>query len=54
MKKYVCNICGWIYDPAVGLPDDGIKPGTSFEDLPDDFTCPECGVGKDNFSPVDD
>ena len=54
MKKYVCNICGWIYDPAVGLPDDGIKPGTSFEDLPDDFTCPECGVGKDNFSSVED
>ena len=44
MKKYVCDVCGWIYDPAEGLPDEGIAPGTSFEDLPDDFICPECGA----------
>ena len=54
MKKYVWDTCGWIYDPAVGDPDNGIAPGTAFEDLPDDFTCPLCGVGKENFSPVED
>lgn len=53
MKKYVCNICGWEYDPEVGLPDEGVAPGTSFEDLPDDFVCPDCGVGKEDFSPVE-
>lgn len=50
MKKYVCNICGWVYDEAMGDPDNGIAPGTAFEDLPDDFVCPLCGVGKDDFS----
>ncbi len=50
MKKYVCNICGWVYDEAVGDPDNGIAAGTVFEDLPDDFVCPLCGVGKDDFS----
>ena len=50
MKKYVCNICGWIYDEAIGDPDNGIAPGTAFEDLPDDFVCPLCGVGKEDFS----
>ena len=54
MKKYVCDTCGWIYDPAVGDPENGIAPGTAFEDLPDDFTCPLCGVGKADFSPVED
>ncbi len=49
MKRYVCNVCGYVYDPAKGDPDSGIKPGTSFEDLPDDWVCPECGVGKDQF-----
>ena len=53
MKKYVCDVCGWVYDPAVGYPAEGIEPGTSFEDLPDDFICPECGAGKDSFSPQD-
>ena len=52
MKKYVCNVCGWEYDPAEGDPDHGIKPGTAFEDLPADWVCPACGVGKENFSPV--
>ena len=50
MKKYVCNICGWIYDEAMGDPDNGIAPGTAFEDLPDDFVCPLCGVGREDFS----
>lgn len=49
MEKYVCNACGWVYDPAVGVPDEGIAPGTSFDDLPDDFACPICGVGKEDF-----
>lgn len=52
MQKYKCDVCGWIYDPEKGVPENNIKPGTSFEKLPDDFTCPECGVGKDSFSPV--
>jgi rubredoxin len=51
MKKYVCDVCGWVYDPEQGLPEEGIEPGTPFEDLPDDFVCPECGVGKEDFSP---
>ena len=50
MKKYVCDVCGWEYDPAVGVPEAGIEPGTAFEDLPEDFECPLCGVGKDEFS----
>ena len=50
MKKYVCDACGWEYDEAVGCPDMGIAPGTKFEDLPEDFECPLCGVGKDMFS----
>ncbi len=51
MKKYVCNVCGYVYDPKVGDPDNEVKPGTAFEDLPDDWVCPECGVGKEDFSP---
>ena len=50
MKKYVCDVCGWEYDEELGLPEQGIAPGTKFEDLPDDFECPLCGVGKDSFS----
>ena len=49
MKKYVCTVCGYVYDPAVGDPDSGIKPGTAFEDIPADWVCPLCGVGKDDF-----
>ena len=49
MKKYVCTVCGWIYAEAEGAPDMGIAAGTKFEDLPDDFACPMCGVGKDMF-----
>lgn len=50
MKKYVCNVCGYVYDPEVGDPDSGINPGTKFEDIPDDWVCPICGVGKEDFS----
>ena len=50
MKKYTCIACGWVYDEAAGDPEHGIAPGTKFEDLPDDFACPLCGVGKDMFS----
>ncbi len=50
MDKYVCDVCGWVYDPAKGDPDSGVEPGTKFEDLPDDWTCPVCGAGKDDFS----
>jgi rubredoxin len=53
MKKYVCDLCGYIYDPQKGDPDSGIKPGTAFEDIPDNWACPGCGVGKDSFSPID-
>ena len=47
-------MCGYIYDPATGDPDNDIKAGTAFEDLPDDWVCPDCGVGKEEFEPVDD
>ena len=49
MAKYVCSVCGYEYDEAAGDPDNGIAPGTKWEDIPDDFTCPLCGVGKDLF-----
>ncbi|WP_265104747.1 rubredoxin [Ruminococcus turbiniformis] len=52
MKKYVCDVCGYIYDEAAGDPDNGIEPGTAWEDVPEDFLCPLCGVGKDQFSEV--
>ncbi len=47
--KYVCTACGFVYDEDEGCPEMGIAPGTKFEDLPEDFTCPWCGVGKDTF-----
>ena len=50
MAKFVCDACGWEYDEELGSPDNGIAPGTKFADLPDDFVCPLCGVGKDMFS----
>jgi rubredoxin len=50
MKKYICDVCGYVYDPEVGDPDNGIEPGTAFEDIPEDWVCPVCGVGKDEFS----
>lgn len=53
MKKYRCDICGYIYDPAIGDPDSDVAAGTSFDDIPDDWVCPECGASKDDFSVVD-
>ncbi|PIE51372.1 High molecular weight rubredoxin [Candidatus Fermentibacteria bacterium] len=50
MKKYVCTVCGYVYDPEAGDPDGGIAPGTAFEDIPEDWVCPVCGVGKDQFT----
>ncbi|HOG06500.1 MAG: rubredoxin [Syntrophales bacterium] len=47
--RYVCSVCGYEYDPEKGDPDSGISPGTPFEDLPDDWTCPVCGAGKSQF-----
>lgn len=52
MDKYVCDLCGYVYDPALGDPDGGIAPGTAFEDIPDDWVCPLCGVGKESFTKV--
>ena len=51
MEKYVCGVCGYIYDPVKGDKDGGIAPGTSFEELPDDWSCPVCGASKDEFAP---
>jgi rubredoxin len=49
MQKYICVVCDYIYDPELGDEDGGIAPGTAFEDIPDDWVCPECGVTKDQF-----
>lgn len=51
MQKYVCNVCGYIYDPAEGDSDNGIAAGTAFADLPEDWVCPMCGALKEDFSP---
>jgi len=53
MKKFECEPCGYIYDPELGDPESGIKPGTSFEDLPEDWVCPLCGAGKEDFAEVE-
>jgi rubredoxin len=53
MKKYMCLICGWIYDEAEGCADDGIAPGTRWDDVPMNWTCPECGARKDDFEMVE-
>ena len=50
IMKYVCDVCGWEYDEEKGYPEGGIAPGTKWEDIPDDFECPLCSVGKDQFS----
>ena len=54
MQKWVCTVCGYVYDPEVGDPDGGIPPGTAFEDIPDDWVCPVCGVPKDMFEPLEE
>ena len=51
MEKYVCQVCGYVYDPAAGDPDNGVNPGTAFADIPADWVCPVCGADKDSFSP---
>jgi rubredoxin len=53
MTKYKCIVCGYIYDPVEGGPDSGIAPGTPFDELPDDWECPICGVKKRDFEPAD-
>jgi len=53
MKKYECMMCGWIYDEALGDPDEGIAPGTAWEDIPEDWTCPDCGASKEDFEMVE-
>ena len=52
MQKYVCDVCGYVYDPEAGDPDAGVNPGTDFANLPQDWVCPLCGAAKDNFSPA--
>lgn len=54
MKKYVCTVCGYVYDPVEGDLDNGIEPGTAFEDIPDSWTCPVCGVSKEDFEVQED
>lgn len=54
MQRYVCEVCGYIYDPEEGDPDSDIEPGTAFEQLPEDWVCPMCGASKDEFSPEED
>jgi rubredoxin len=54
MQKYLCTACGYIYDPAVGDPDNGVSNGTSFEAVPSDWVCPLCGVPKEDFDPINE
>ncbi len=54
MKKYICNVCGYVYDPEVGDVDNGVAAGTAFDDLPEDWVCPLCGVDVSHFEPTDD
>lgn len=51
MRRWVCGVCGFVYDPATGLPDEGIPPGTPFPDIPEDWGCPDCGASKADFEP---
>jgi rubredoxin len=53
MKKYMCLICGWIYDEETGAPEEGIAPGTRWEDVPPNWTCPECGARKEDFEMIE-
>lgn len=50
MDKYECNVCGYVYDPAAGDPDNGVAPGTKFDDIPEEWVCPVCGAPKSEFS----
>ena len=53
-RRMICTVCQWVYDPAVGEPNQGIAPGTEWDAVPDDFLCPDCGLGKDVFDPLQD
>ncbi len=53
MTKYACEVCGYVYDPAIGDPENGVNAGTAFDSLPDDWVCPVCGADKGSFTPVD-
>jgi rubredoxin len=52
MDKYICTVCGYVYDPEKGDSSSNVAPGTAFENLPDDWVCPECGIGKDQFEKI--
>ena len=54
MDKWICTVCGYVYDPAQGDPANGVQPGTKFEDIPAEWVCPDCGVGKDQFEKVEE
>jgi rubredoxin len=54
MQRYVCDVCGYIYDPDEGDPDNGVEPGTPFESIPEDWVCPMCGASKEEFSPEEE
>ena len=54
MEKLECLVCGYIYDPEKGDPDNGVEPGTSFEELPEDWVCPECGASKEQFEKIEE
>lgn len=54
MSKWRCIVCSYIYDPAEGDPDNGVEPGTRFEDIPEDWVCPLCGAGKDEFEEIEE
>jgi rubredoxin len=54
MQKYICTLCDYIYDPEVGDDTQGVAPGTSFDDLPDEWVCPDCGAGKEEFEPYEE
>jgi rubredoxin len=53
-QKYICIVCNYVYDPAVGIPEDGIPAGTAFADIPDDWACPDCGVAKADFEVMEE
>lgn len=53
MQKYICDLCGYVYDPESGDPDNNVEPGTDWADVSEDWVCPLCGAGKDSFSPTD-
>ncbi|HIV00045.1 MAG TPA: rubredoxin [Candidatus Stercoripulliclostridium merdipullorum] len=50
MARYICEVCGYVYDESVGDPDNGVAAGTTWDNVPDDYACPLCGVGKDQFA----